>query len=133
MNVLTMTVDGIPVPQGSMKKSRHGTLIHSNEALSSWRNAIAWVAKTEWAGKPLIDEPCALKVEFFLPKPKTPRNKRHPDTKPDLDKLIRAVGDALTGVALKDDSRIVIVHAQKSWSLKPGVSIELKSLREETR
>lgn len=56
------------------------------------------------------DCPCP---EYLLARP-------WPSSKPDLDKLIRAIGDALTGTVLQDDSRIVAVQAWKEYGV-PGV------------
>ena len=54
-------------------------------------------------------------------------------TKPDLDKLIRAVGDGLSVDAglLKDDSRISSIKAEKRYCERqevPGALIVLSSL-----
>jgi Holliday junction resolvase RusA-like endonuclease len=35
---------------------------------------------------------------------------------PDLDKLIRSVGDSLTGTIIRDDSRIIAISAQKRYA-----------------
>jgi Holliday junction resolvase RusA-like endonuclease len=65
-------------------------------------------------------------VVFFIEVPKswTKRKKRlsigEPHRqKPDLDNLIKALGDALYG----DDSHIASIHASKVWASKPGISI----------
>ena len=43
--------------------------------------------------------------------------------KPDLDKLARAVGDALTGVAYRDDAQITRWHLQKRYGEQAGTEI----------
>jgi Holliday junction resolvase RusA-like endonuclease len=48
---------------------------------------------------------------------------------PDLDKLLRAIGDALTIAGVfADDSRIIEINASKSFADQrpPGVHIHLK-------
>ncbi len=63
-----------------------------------------------------------LKTVFFL--------KRGGNRNGDLDKLVRAVGDALTGVCFIDDDQIVRIIAEKrkaSDSHPEGVEISLKS------
>ena len=50
-----------------------------------------------------------------------------PSAKPDVDNVIKAVLDALNGVAYKDDARVVDVHARKIYSETPGVLVEIKS------
>ena len=47
-------------------------------------------------------------VDFFFDKPKSTGKKViHKTTKPDLDKLLRGILDALTGVAYVDDSQVI--------------------------
>lgn len=49
--------------------------------------------------------------------------------KPDLDKLIRAVLDALTGIVYPDDSQVMELDFSKSWSLTDsGVWLKVEVL-----
>ena len=51
---------------------------------------------------------------------------------PDLDKLVRAVGDALTRLAWRDDSQIVAWHAYKHYATPEhpvGARITIQELR----
>ena len=69
-------------------------------------------------------------IEFRIPIPQsyskkkkaelewTPHNK-----KPDLDNLVKAVLDALNGVAFEDDSLISYIIASKVYAEEPGVYI----------
>ena len=47
---------------------------------------------------------------------------------PDLDKLIRAVLDGLTGVAYEDDGQVVQIEAQKLYGASVGAEIRLETL-----
>lgn len=40
---------------------------------------------------------------------------RFPTKKPDLDKTLRAIKDALTGIVYVDDSQVVVVTIAKEW------------------
>jgi Holliday junction resolvase RusA-like endonuclease len=40
---------------------------------------------------------------------------RYPTGKPDADKLLRAIGDALTGVVWVDDSQVCDAYVSKQW------------------
>ena len=59
-------------------------------------------------------------------KPSAPRAKA---TAPDLDKLCRAIGDALTqsGV-LRDDALIAEWVARKQWARKPDTWLQITSI-----
>jgi Holliday junction resolvase RusA-like endonuclease len=45
---------------------------------------------------------------------------------PDLDKLIRSVGDSLSGTVIRDDSRIIAIHAQKLYADSRGVGAVIR-------
>ena len=51
-----------------------------------------------------------------------------PWVKPDLDKLIRAVLDGLTGVAYVDDAQVTLISASKSYGSVEGVWITIEQL-----
>ena len=110
----------------------HGRIVQVNSSKhKAWRKAIVQEAiatlPDDWQA---IDEPCELIVAFYLPKPKTV-DRQLPSVSPDLDKLIRAVGDSLTdsGVVV-DDSRIVRISARKLYAegIQPGATIQVKTL-----
>ena len=97
----------------------------------AWRRAIVEEAiatlPEDWQP---IDQPCELIVNFYMPKPASVK-RLLPSVSPDLDKLIRAVGDSLTdsGVVV-DDSRIVRISARKLYAegIEPGATILVKTL-----
>jgi Holliday junction resolvase RusA-like endonuclease len=61
-----------------------------------------------------------LTVTFHLPRPATlPQKIRQHVKLPDLDKLVRCVADALTGVLYLDDKQVVDLHARKCYAIYP--------------
>lgn len=116
---LSVTVLGKPQQQGSktayVVKGR-AVLTEANKNLMPWRKqAITAItrAATDWV-KP-TDEPLTLNVVFYFDKPKTVK-REHNTVKPDLDHLIRAVGDALTQAnIIPDDSHITTINATKLY------------------
>lgn len=58
----------------------------------------------------------------LIGKPKT--------TKPDLDNLVKAVLDALNGVAFEDDSRICSISAVKLYGTEPCVFVKMEGEEE---
>jgi Holliday junction resolvase RusA-like endonuclease len=120
--VIQFRADGIPVPQGSMKVI-NGRVLHSQgSALAVWRSTIAWSAKQ--AGAIPVADPIQMTLVFIMPRPKTVK-REFPSVAPDLDKLIRAALDALTGVAYLDDGQVVEIHAHKIYGSSPGLEIRL--------
>jgi len=122
---LTIVVRTLPAPQGSKKyigtsKSGHGIMVDACKRTKPFREAIKWEALATRAPgmslAPWIRGPVEVNITFTLPKPKSAPKRRRTfaDRKPDIDKLCRAVLDALTEVgALEDDARVVSLKAQK--------------------
>ena len=66
-DTITVVVRGRPVPQGSGRSFvSGGRAVHvtTSTPLLAWRGAIATEARTAMAGRPLLDGPVALEVEF---------------------------------------------------------------------
>ena len=123
MTSVTFEVFGVPAPQGSKRHVGHGVMVESSKALPSWRDAVTWAARAaaqRYGVTAPLGGPLSLDVEFRFPMPKA-RPKAARDVgrawrtaTPDLDKLVRAVFDALTASGLiVDDARICEVSARK--------------------
>lgn len=126
---VSFTVIGTPAPQGS--KTKWGT--EENPNTRPWRAAVAASASEAHTYhtadgtsgyKPVLDEAVRVAALFVFPRPKhhygsgrnshvlKPTAPAWCSTKPDADKLARAVGDAITGVLVRDDAQIV------EWSIR---------------
>lgn len=129
--MISFFVEGIPVPQGSKICKCLGArpvMWEANAKLKNWRATVTAQAQIEMIAKGLetITNPVELVLDFRLPKPKSV-TRGVPSVKPDLDKLIRAVGDALTKSAIyKDDALVIAIGASKSYSENPGVYISIE-------
>jgi crossover junction endodeoxyribonuclease RusA len=131
MDSFSFFVPGEPITEGSTKAFTSGQRVvvthDRGPELDLWRLRVARAAeaaarKAGW--EPRHDGPVAVTATFLLPRPKSaPKTRIRPHVKPDLDKLQRAVGDALSpykrpGV-LRDDSRIVEWHSSKQYACVP--------------
>ena len=135
---LDVWVPGKAQPQGSKVRNRFQGVRESNVELGPWRERVALAASERmrlfgWA--PMSPkEPVRVELEFVLPRlASAPKTRPHPPAtaKPDVDKLVRAVFDALTGPVLHDDSQVVQVLASKRRAdvgEEPGVSIGVERL-----
>lgn len=125
-----MWISGLPVPQGSMRAFMVGgkpRLTPTSNAVGEWKTLVRLAVGEKWKSAP-INGPVIVGLDFHMPKPASEPKKKvtWPDRKPDLDKLIRAIGDALTKVVVQDDARIVEIHAKKLWATEsPGVRIKI--------
>jgi crossover junction endodeoxyribonuclease RusA len=121
-------VDGLPVPQGSMRalvvKGRAIVTHAKGHELAVWRQAIS--VRAHAAGVAMLEGPVALGLRFRLLRPASrPKRDTRPDRRPDLDKLVRAVFDGLTGIAFADDAQIVYCVAEKVYAPTPGLGVTI--------
>lgn len=115
-------IAGRPIPQGSLKFI-NGHAIHVRaQDLALWRADIARVAKSVIWEKAM--ESVEVHLTFTLLKPKTVK-RNEPFVRPDIDKLIRAVLDGLTGVAYDDDQQVTKITAVKEYGTVEGVLIRI--------
>ena len=126
---VTVFVPGIPAPQGSKRHVGRGILIESSKAVGPWRERVALAAHS--LAPELLAPPVSVRLDFVMPRPKSaPKAKFVPATKrPDIDKLARAILDALTGVWFEDDSHVTDLHATKRLAEPgetPGVCIAVE-------
>lgn len=110
-------VEGRPAPQGSKKSVGRGRFVEASKYLPAWRAAVVSAARLAYSGEP-INVPCRLRVIVFLDKPKKPKFDVAPAVMPDVDKLARAIGDALKIAGLiEDDQLIVSLEIDKMWAV----------------
>ena len=129
---------GVPVPQGS-KRVFNGRLVDVNDRkLKDWRALVGQMAAG--SSSSLLTGPVFVKLDFYLPRPKghygsgrnadvlRPSAPLVPQVKPDIDKLVRACLDALTGMAFRDDCQVAAITARKFYAdeRQPGVHIEIE-------
>jgi len=131
--ILRVEVYGDPKPQGSKNGFIRGgrvVLVEASKDLGSWRSTIAnqtgiEVRKQNWEkiGK---EETAHVTILFYFVKPKTVKRIFH-TVKPDLDKLIRAVLDAITQskVVWEDDSQVISLFVAKEYGSEAKAVIEI--------
>lgn len=114
---MTFTIDGRCPTKGSTRSFLKGgkvVTIADNVRLAKWTKDAKWAARA--AGVPLLYKPhgVTLDVRVEFKRPKTAKQQQ-PTVRPDLDKCLRAVLDALTGVAYADDAQVVAVTTSKAY------------------
>jgi Holliday junction resolvase RusA-like endonuclease len=132
---LEFSVPGIPIPQGS--KTRWGS--EDNPHTKPWRETVAREAVEASPDGPFLG-PVAVRVDFVFPRPKAHyRSGRYAAVlrddapvwvtrAPDLDKLQRAIGDALAGFLVRDDAQIAAWDTRKLYGSPPRADITLTTL-----
>jgi Holliday junction resolvase RusA-like endonuclease len=134
-------VPGMPITQGHKTA---GVNPHTGKAfmretggsrLKLWRHAINDEARKVAEGFP-IDGPVAIELFFWLPKPKTaPKRKRTYPIKRglDVDTAARAALDAITGVLITDDARVIRLLVEKDYGELDNVQGLAVTVREYRR
>ncbi len=120
-------VHGTPAPQGSKRAFiTNGRAIVTDvnpTTLRTWRDDVKHAALDAMNGHPPMSGPLELLVTFVLVKPVSVK-RVWPHVRPDLDKLLRSTGDALTSAAVYgDDSQLVKITAQKMYGIQPGAEV----------
>jgi Holliday junction resolvase RusA-like endonuclease len=118
-------VYGDPAPQGSKTaKVIRGKAImwESSKKLPGWRESVVMAAKVSFMENNNMQllGPVTLHCKFYMPKPKSV-SRKYPNIAPDLDKLLRGIGDALqiSGV-ISNDAQIVSIDAHKVYADTPA-------------
>jgi Holliday junction resolvase RusA-like endonuclease len=152
-------VPGRAVPQGSKtalisKSTGRPIVVDKDTRLPAWRSKVTNAAIEKQAEylhtRPAlilpIEGPVGIKVDFVMERPKNQygsganaqrvksSSPHYPATMPDIDKLLRAILDALTDARVwKDDGQVVWTLASKhyadTWPEGPGVHITLGAMR----
>lgn len=123
--LVRVSVPGIPQPQGSARAFRRGQRIivtSDNPKLRDWRDRLARALRAARAAR--YDGPVRLHLRFAFVQPRSAPRRRYPVVRPDLDKCVRGVCDALTDAGVwRDDAQLVELAATKCYAEAPGVEI----------
>ena len=132
-------VRGTPAPQGSKRHIGGGRMIEMSKAVGPWREAVI-AAAVKQVTAPLTG-PVRVRLRFQLARPAShyshgrnegmikPSAPDFPSVRPDIDKLCRAVLDALTMAgAWRDDGQVALLSAVKWYSWQPGCVIAIDEL-----
>jgi Holliday junction resolvase RusA-like endonuclease len=130
------TVLGRPQPAGSKRafafhrkgSDKLGVRVTDDAAKSRpWKDSVTAAAAEHIDGRPPLIGPLWLELTFFVARPAghygsgrnagtvRPAAPRFPAVRPDVTKLIRAVEDALTGLAWRDDAQVVMQIGRKKY------------------
>ena len=139
-------VYGDPATKGNLRRSPTGGLYEANPRLDVWRRRVGQAAGEEMErrekahGVGLYDGGVRLRLRFVLLRPKghytskgelNKEGQRHPwpDKRPDMDKLERAILDALKGIVYRDDGQVVQKETEKVYGEPACVEVEVEPAR----
>lgn len=119
---VSFRVSAVPVPKGSLKAFTpkgwtRPVLTSTSRGLKDWASCIRAEAQRHVSS--CAEGAVSVSLDFRLPRIKAlPKTKPAPahTKKPDVDKLARAVLDALTGVAWRDDAQVTRLACTKRYA-----------------
>lgn len=131
---LDFVVYGEPIPQGSTrafipKGWTRPIITAANAKTKPWRQEMAGAALSaidaQSFAPAMKGEPVGVTARFFFGRPKSVKAARK-TTKPDVDKLLRAVLDSLQGIAFRDDAQVDYALAKKQYGEPARVVISVE-------
>jgi Holliday junction resolvase RusA-like endonuclease len=136
----SFTIFGVAQPQGSTRAFMprgwtRPVITTDNAKVKPWRQELAQTAMVAMheCGAKLAARgvPISIVLTFHFDKPKSEKKFAvHKVTKPDLDKLLRAVLDALTGIAYADDSQVTECRVAKIFGSPARLEVQVNTLAE---
>jgi crossover junction endodeoxyribonuclease RusA len=122
--MITFTVEGTPRPQGSKRHVGNGIMVEASKHVANWR-AFAKL-KASQVNCERIEKPNPVEVTaiFYFDRPKMhfrSNGQLRADApefhtaRPDGEKLMRALLDAITGICFHDDSQVAKQNIEKRY------------------
>ena len=142
MSEIRIVVPGNPVGKGrprafQTRGARRTIKMHTPEKTRAYEQAIALAGKLAMQGREPLGGPVAMRLDIFMPIPASwSKAKREaallssvmPISKPDASNVLKAVEDALNGIAYIDDSQIIDVWLRKRYSDEPRIEVIITPL-----
>ena len=126
MTTLRFEIPGLPVAQPRARATTVGGHARMYEAkrehpIHTFKAAARLAAGQEMSGNPCWVEPISLSAQFIFPRSRCLNRRGNPDwripmaAKPDIDNLLKALLDGLTGVVWADDRQVYQLTDLSSW------------------
>ena len=131
MKSYTFCIPGEPVGKGRPRFDMRSGHAYTPAKTRTYEELVRW----SYRGGPFFTGAVRMKVTAYLKVPQhltqarlaSIENGETPTKKPDADNILKAVADALNGLAYKDDSQITTVTVYKRWSVDPRVDVQIEN------
>lgn len=126
MDNVRFWLTGNPKPKGSLTPTKWGKLRNASKYTDRWCKDIRLQLEAIFSDRTeLFTCPVECTYTFYIERPKTVK-RYFPSIAPDLDKLVRAINDAMTGIIYVDDGLICAQREVKMYARSvPGVMVEV--------
>lgn len=131
---IRFTIPGPAVGKGRPRFARRGKFVQTftPEKTASYESLVKLAASEAMAGRQPLYGPVSLTVAIQVTPPASWSRKRRslalggemaPTGKPDVSNVLKAIEDALNGIAYADDAQICRIAASKRYAETPGVTV----------
>ena len=136
---MKLTIPIEPKPQPRPRVTARGKFAHAYEpkSITQYKRLIASKYRSVYKQQLPLTGALSVDVRFYRPIQKSiskiERQRRLlgqslPTVRPDIDNYVKAILDALNGLAFKDDSQIAVLYARKIYSENPRTEIEITEI-----
>ena len=131
----TVTIPGEPVSKGRPRMTKRGHT-YTPKRTVDYERMVQTLFHSEY-GSPKLEGPILLRLDLYfgIPKSRSKATRKRmqqglerPCKRPDIDNCMKAICDALNGIAYKDDSQIVAAVTQKFWADEPRAVVTIEEL-----
>ena len=130
--IIKFTVYGEPVAKGRPRVARWGT--YTPEKTVRYEELVKFSYLQTERVRFTNGEALVMSLDIYMSIPKSTSKKNaelmregsiRPTKKPDLDNIIKILGDSLNKLAFDDDNQVVSMVANKFYSEEPRVEVEI--------
>lgn len=137
---MKLTFEIEPVEQARPRATRmgKGIRLYDPKKVSVYKKQLAMMCKFQYKDKPLTG-PLIVSLKFYRQVQSSVSKKERelrlsgihrPIVKPDTDNYIKSTLDGLNGLLWEDDNQIVKIVAEKYYSDRPRIEIEVERLEQ---
>ena len=128
--IVTFEVPGNPVPQSRPRFTRGHA--YEDGKVREYKDRVARIARLVMDGREPMEGAVMCKCKFLFEPPKSMSKKKAKEiigkgytAKKDVDNLLKAVMDAISGIVYEDDKQIVSVRGEKRYGYPARVEVEI--------
>lgn len=137
---MKLTFDIEPVEQARPRATRmgRGIRLYDPKKVSVYKRQLGMMCKFQYKDKPLAG-PLIVSLKFYRHIQSSVSKKERelrltgahrPVVKPDTDNYIKSTLDGLNGLLWEDDNQIVKIVAEKYYSDRPRIEVEVERLEQ---
>ena len=137
---ITVTIPGEPVGKGRPRFTKSGTP-YTPQKTRAYENKVAFLYKLAARGQKFQRHvPVVIEIRAFYEIPQSDSKRQRerklsgailPCKKPDIDNVVKAMLDAINGIAYEDDAQVVTISASKAYSERPRMEIRVSDVMRE--